>query len=124
MRHHAPRRVSIRKRLHRVRRPAILKRADFLQVFTLKKNRRPRQRVDRAARHHRRAMNKRPDPLVRRANRLKIGNHEHGQSIRATAIDAKPQAIAFADRFRQALAASRNHNRPRSTDIPARIVWC
>src|SRR5260370_42658153 len=51
---------------------ACLKRADLLEIFTLKKQRRAAGLVESRARQDRRAMNMRPNPLTRRANAIEI----------------------------------------------------
>ncbi len=72
MRRDTASRNFIIKRKNGISCTACLERADLLEIFTLKKQRRAAGLVDSRARQDRRAMNMRPNPLTRRANAIEI----------------------------------------------------
>src|ERR1043166_4021580 len=74
----------------RICRPARLERADVLKIFALKKQICSGRLIQPLARHHRRAFNERPKPLMRGANAFKIERHTAALWMRA-----KPFALSL-----------------------------
>ena len=75
MRRHAVLRRCVVERKHRIRRSPRLKRADFLKIFALEKQRRAAAFIQSLAGQDRRPMNVRLNPITRRADFIEI---DHG----------------------------------------------
>ena len=72
---HAAPRSRVTERKNGVRRASCLERADLLKIFALKKKGRPARRIQPRARHYRRTMDMRTNPLMRRLNAIEIQGH-------------------------------------------------
>ena len=68
MRCHTTARCPFIEHKHRVRGATGFERADFLKILTFKKQRHPVRFIQSRARHHRRSIDVRANPLVRLAN--------------------------------------------------------
>jgi len=75
MRRHTALRSRIIQGKNGVGRAARLERANLLKILALKKQRRRARLIQSRARQHRRPMNVRPNPLMRRADAIKIYRH-------------------------------------------------
>jgi hypothetical protein len=75
MRGHAKLCCRIIERKDCVCRPTCFERANLLKIFALKKQRRPARRIQPRARQHRRAMNVRTNPLMRRSDLGELQRH-------------------------------------------------
>src|SRR6266446_2608821 len=92
------------ERKYGVSRPARFECANFLKIFTLKKQQGPARLIQPRTRQHRCALDVRTNPLVRRANAIKVERHNCKTiglagllpmlcfAIRALAFEFKPRS--------------------------------